>query len=33
MYQEEVMVSMGDRAKTRLENLSETAKIRDNSKE
>src|SRR5665213_2451421 len=32
MYQEEVMVPMGDWAKTRLKNLSDTAKIRDNSK-
>ncbi len=32
MYQEEVMVSMGDWAKTRLRNLSETDKIRDESK-
>ncbi len=32
MYQEEVMVTMGDWAKTRLKNLSETDKIRDNSK-
>jgi site-specific DNA-methyltransferase (adenine-specific) len=32
MYQEEVMVPMGDWAKTRLKNLSETDKIRDNSK-
>ena len=32
MYQEEVMVPMGDWAKTRLRNLSETDKIRDNSK-
>ena len=32
MYQEEVMVKMGDWAKTRLKNLSETDKIRDNSK-
>lgn len=32
MYQEEVMVPMGDWAKTRLRNLSETDKIRDSSK-
>ena len=32
MYQEEVMVPMGDWAKTRLKNLSKTDKIRDNSK-
>lgn len=32
MYQEEVMVPMGDWKKTRLKNLSETDKIRDNSK-
>lgn len=32
MYQEEVMVPMGDWAKTRLRNLSDTDKIRDNSK-
>lgn len=32
MYQEEVMVPMGDWAKTRLKNLSETDKKRDNSK-
>ena len=32
MYQEEVMVPMGDWAKTRLRNLSETDKYRDNSK-
>lgn len=32
MYQEEVMVPMGDWATTRLKNLSETDKIRDNSK-
>jgi DNA methylase N-4/N-6 domain protein len=32
MYQEEVMVPMGDWAKTRLRNLSETDKHRDNSK-
>jgi len=32
MYQETVMVPMGDWAKTRLKNLSETDKIRDNSK-
>lgn len=32
MYQEEVMVPMGDWAKSRLKNLSETDKIRDNSK-
>lgn len=32
MYQEEVMVPMGDWAKTRLKNLSNTDKIRDNSK-
>jgi site-specific DNA-methyltransferase (adenine-specific)/site-specific DNA-methyltransferase (cytosine-N4-specific) len=32
MYQEAVMVPMGDWAKTRLKNLSETDKIRDNSK-
>ncbi len=32
MYQEEVMVPMGDWAKRRLKNLSETDKIRDNSK-
>jgi site-specific DNA-methyltransferase (adenine-specific)/site-specific DNA-methyltransferase (cytosine-N4-specific) len=31
MYQDEVMVPMGDWAKTRLNNLSETDKIRDNS--
>lgn len=32
MYQEEVMVPMGDWAKSRLKNLSETDRIRDNSK-
>jgi site-specific DNA-methyltransferase (adenine-specific) len=32
MYQEEVMVPMGEWAKSRLKNLSETDKIRDNSK-
>jgi len=32
MYQEAVMVPMGDWAKTRLKNLSETDKVRDNSK-
>lgn len=32
MYQEEVMVPMGDWAKNRLRNLSETDKVRDNSK-
>jgi len=32
MYQENVMVPMGDWAKTRLRNLSETDKSRDNSK-
>jgi site-specific DNA-methyltransferase (adenine-specific) len=32
MYQEEVMVPMGDWAKSRLKNLSETDKKRDNSK-
>lgn len=32
MYQEEVMVPMGDWAKNRLKNLSETDKIRDTSK-
>ena len=32
MYQEEVMVPIGEWAKTRLQNLSETDKIRDNSK-
>jgi site-specific DNA-methyltransferase (adenine-specific)/site-specific DNA-methyltransferase (cytosine-N4-specific) len=32
MYQEAVMVPMGDWAKTRLRKLSETDKIRDNSK-
>ena len=32
MYQEEVMVPMGDWAKNRLKNLSEKDKIRDNSK-
>lgn len=32
MYQDEVMVPMGDWAKTRLKNLSDTDKIRDNSK-
>ena len=32
MYQDEVMVPMGDWAKTRLKNLSATDKIRDNSK-
>src|SRR3989338_26777 len=32
MYQDEVMVPMGDWAKTRLKNLSETDKKRDNSK-
>jgi site-specific DNA-methyltransferase (adenine-specific)/site-specific DNA-methyltransferase (cytosine-N4-specific) len=32
MYQEEVMVPMGDWAKSRLKNLSLTDKIRDNSK-
>ncbi len=32
MYQEEVMVPMGEWKKTRLRNLSDTDKIRDNSK-
>jgi DNA modification methylase len=32
MYQEEVMIPMGDWAKTRLRNLSETDMIRNNSK-
>jgi site-specific DNA-methyltransferase (adenine-specific) len=32
MYQEEVMVPMGDWAKNRLKNLSDTDKVRDNSK-
>ena len=32
MYQDEVRVPMGDWAKTRLKNLSETDKRRDNSK-
>jgi len=32
MYQEEVMVPMGSWAEKRLQNLSETDKIRDNSK-
>jgi DNA modification methylase len=32
MYQEQVMVPMGDWAKTRLKNLSEVDQIRDNSK-
>lgn len=32
MYQEEVMVPMGDWKKSRMKNLSETDKIRDNSK-
>lgn len=32
MYQDEVMVPMGDWAKTRLKKLSDTDKIRDNSK-
>jgi site-specific DNA-methyltransferase (adenine-specific)/site-specific DNA-methyltransferase (cytosine-N4-specific) len=32
MYQEEVMVPMGDWSKNRLKNLSDTDKIRDNSK-
>jgi site-specific DNA-methyltransferase (adenine-specific) len=32
MYQEEVMVPMGEWANSRLKNLSETDKIRDNSK-
>ena len=32
MYQKEVMVPMGDWAKTRLKNLSETDKTRDNSR-
>ncbi len=32
MYQEEVMLPMGDWAKTRLRNLSDTDKIRDNSR-
>lgn len=32
MYQEEVMVPMGDWAKSRLKNLSNTDKVRDNSK-
>ena len=32
MYQEEVMVPMGDWKKSRLKNLSETDKVRDNSK-
>jgi site-specific DNA-methyltransferase (adenine-specific) len=32
MYQEEVMIPMGNWAKTRLRNLSETDMVRDNSK-
>ncbi|MEQ8188103.1 MAG: site-specific DNA-methyltransferase [Candidatus Eremiobacterota bacterium] len=32
MYQEEVMIPMGDWAKARLKNLSETDKVRDNSR-
>jgi site-specific DNA-methyltransferase (adenine-specific) len=32
MYQDKVMVPMGDWAKTRLKNLSEVDKVRDNSK-
>ena len=32
MYQEEVMVAMGDWANSRLKNLSETDKTCDNSK-
>ena len=32
MYQEEVMVPVGDWANTRLKNLSQTDKIRDNAK-
>ncbi|MBX9894278.1 MAG: site-specific DNA-methyltransferase [Nitrosomonas sp.] len=32
MYQEEVMVPMGDWAQSRLKNLSDTDKVRDNSK-
>ena len=32
MYQEEVMIPMGDWAKTRLKNLSETDKKRTNQK-
>jgi site-specific DNA-methyltransferase (adenine-specific) len=32
MYQEDVMVPVGDWAKTRLKNLSNTDKVRDNSK-
>jgi len=32
MYQEEVMVPMGDWAKTRLKNLSKTDRVRDNSR-
>ncbi|MFC1650529.1 DNA-methyltransferase [Candidatus Latescibacterota bacterium] len=32
MYQDEVMIPMGDWANSRLKNLSETDKIRDNSK-
>ena len=32
MYQEEVMVPIGDWSKSRLKNLSETDKIRDNQK-
>ena len=32
MYQEEVMISVGDWAKTRLKNLSYTDKVRDKSK-
>lgn len=32
MYQEEVMIPVGDWAKTRLKRLSETDKVRDNSK-
>jgi DNA modification methylase len=32
MYQDKVMVPMGDWAKTRLKNLSETDKMRDNSR-
>jgi len=33
MYQDEVMVPMGDWSKSRLKNLSETDKVRDNSPE
>ena len=32
MYQNDVMIPMGEWAKTRLKNLSETDKVRDNSK-